>query len=233
MKFSILAVTPAMTDTGEQTTLWDDVWHYIYNTYINPSEFYENISTGTITTVRLIIIGMFIGLALAAYAAVFNKRVLGALVRRILEKECLSPDRAMTLDELGYDTIFMRWAVKHSTSLRRVVKCVEEENYNAELKQKMAEQEENAKNARSLPKFKETAYKINDLTDTFYIHEDMKYMADIKFEKKGTTLGGAIFMTFILLVAMLLLLGFLPTIMQIINDVIGAVGSSSTPDNIL
>lgn len=237
MKYTLLTVTEAITEavdtTVQEPEVFDSFWDYIYKTFIDPMEYYDhlNIGSGTLLSVRMIIIGLFIGIALACFAAVFNKRVLGALVRTIIKKECLSPEKAMTLDELGYDNIIMRWAVKHSTSLRRVVKCVQEEEHDAQIDKKRLEHEENKKKDRSLPKFKETSYKINDLTDTFYIHEDMKYMADTKFEQKGTSLPGAIIMVLVLLIAMFVLLGFLPNILNLINDVAGSL--DNTGNNIL
>ena len=190
MKFSLLAVTPAITDTGEQTTIWNDIWHYIYNTYINPTEFYENIGAGTLTTVRLIIIGMFIGLALAAYAAVFNKRVLGALVRRILEKECLSPDRAMTLDELGYakngKANFAVWTDKEYDELQKMLhECI---SIVSDLNRKTAELAANItadlapshirKNAEYVGAFVYRFYSIDKLVSKLFDMDWIKAVGD-------------------------------------------------------
>ena len=238
MRYTLLTVTESVTEAvteavEQESSLMEDLWQYFYNTYINPSEYYENLNmgTGSMLSVRMIIIGIFIGITLAGFAAVFNKRVLGALVRKLLKNECLSPDKAMTLDELGYDNILMRIAVKRSTSLRRVVKCRQEEEYNAELAEKRREYEQKRENNKNLPRFKETQYKINDLTDTFYIPDEMKYMADIKVDQKGITWIGAVFFIVIMTIALLIVLAVLPHILDLLNDLAGSI--DTTPDNIL
>ena len=208
--------------------LWKELWYYFYETYINPSVYYENLGADsrTMLSVRLMILGLFIGIAIAAFAAVFNKRVLGGVVRRLLKADALSPDSALTLAELGYSGGIIGLAVKKSTSLRRVVKCREEEEYDEKLKEKRKEYAERKKNGDKLPKFKETPYKINTLTDAFYIPEKMKYMADVKFEKKGTTWLGAILTVVVLAVVFVALMVALPSIFELLNSIAGEIGSS-------
>jgi hypothetical protein len=55
----------------------------------------------------------------------------------------------------------------------------------------------------------------------FYIPEDMKYMADVKFEGKGNTWRSAIAFAILMIVLMLVLLGFLPYILSLLNDFVG------------
>lgn len=229
------ALTVAETESELEMPLWKELWQYFYNTYINPTEYYENLGadSGTMLSVRLIILGLFIGLSLAAFAAVFNKRVLGDVVRKLIAAEALSPDKALTLGELGYDTNpLIRLAVKKSTSLRRVVKCREEVAFDGETERKRREHEERRKGGEKLPKFKETAYKIDTLSDAFYIPEDMKYMADVKFEKKGTTWLGACLTVVVMAVVFVAVMVALPHIFELL-DSFAAGFSSSGNDNIL
>ncbi len=222
--FSALNVTTA---EELEMPLWKELWYYFYNTYINPTEYYENLGadSSTMLSVRLMILGLFIGISIAAFAAVFNKRVLGEVVRRLLKAEALSPDRALTLAELGYSGGIVGLAVKKSTSLRRVVKCREETEYDEKLSEKRKEYAERRKNGEKLPKFKEIPYKINTLTDSFYIPEDMKYMADVKFEKKGTTWLGAILTVVVLAILFVALMVALPQIFELLDDVAGSIGA--------
>ena len=222
--FSALNVTTA---EELEMPLWKELWYYFYNTYVNPTEYYENLGADsqTMLSVRLMILGLFIGISIAAFAAVFNKRVLGEVVRRLLKAGALSPDRALTLAELGYSGCIVGLAVKKSTSLRRVVKCREEEEYDEKLDEKRKEYAERRKNGEKLPKFKETPYRINTLTDTFYIPEDMKYMADVKFEKKGTTWLGAILTVVVLAILFVALMVALPQIFELLDDVAGSIGA--------
>ena len=196
------------------------LWLYFYEYYLNPDKS-EEISSGAVSlvSVRMIAIGLFVGFAVAGFAAVFNKRVLGALVRRLISEECFSRDSAKTLDELGFDTVFMRLAVKHSTSLRRVVKCREEEEFYESQQQKQGEYEQQREENKKLPRFKETQYKINDLTDAFYIPEQMKYTADVKFEKKGNSWFSTIVCTLALLLMLVVVLLVLPYVVEVFDSI--------------
>ena len=215
------ALSAAQPQSELNMPLHKELWQYFYDTYINPSEYYENLGIGseTMFSVRLIIIGLVIGLSLAAFSAVFNKRILGDVVRRILGANALSAESALTLDELGYGSnLLVRLAVKKSTSLRRVVKCREEEKYDNELRIKGKEYQERRKNGEKIPRFKEIPYKINTLTDAFFIPEKMKYMADVKFEKKGSTWLGAVIATVIMAIVCIAVIILLPDIFSLLND---------------
>ena len=220
-----MPIPTLLTATAEEEMpLIKELWLYFYDTYFAPSEYYENIKvgTGTMLSIRVIILGLCIGLALAAFASVFNKRVLGGLVRKLLAEEALSPDSAKTLYELGYSkSLVIHWAVKKSTSLRRVVKCREETEFDEQIKLKREEHQKKREQDKSLPRFKETEYKVDSYSDSFYIPEDMKYMADVKFEKKGTTWLGAIVFTLVMAVVFVALTVALPHILGLVDELIG------------
>ena len=66
MKYTLLTVTEAITEavdtTVQEPEVFDSFWDYIYKTFINPMEYYDhlNIGSGTLLSVRMIIIGLFI-----------------------------------------------------------------------------------------------------------------------------------------------------------------------------
>lgn len=222
------------TTADTEKSLLRELWEYFYDTYFNPSEYYENLNvgTGTMLSVRVIILGLCIGICVAAFAAVFNKRVLGDVVRKILGMEALSPESALTLEELGFENKpIIRLAVRKSTSLRRVVKCVEEQEFDKNQAEKLKEYQQERKKNKKAPKFKEQIYKINPYADRFYIPEDMKYTADIKFEKKGNSWAGAIIFSLIMVVVFVAILVALPHIFELLNDLAGSI--DTTPDNII
>ena len=213
----------------EDASFFEKFWQTFREIFIESSDYYEHlgINSSTLLSVRLIILGLFVGMALATFVAVFNKRVLGDVVRRILSKNALSPDTALTLEELGYGSnLLVRFAVKKSTSLRRVVKCREEVAYNSEMEIKEKEYAERKKDGEKRPKFKEVPSKVKSLSDSFYIPEDMKYMADIKFEKKGTTWLGAVIIVIALAAVFLAVMYFLPYILSLVNDFAATFESS-------
>ena len=226
----------ALTTSGDyERPFLERLWEGFRNLFIESDEYYEylTVDVGTLLSVRLIILGLFIGMCFAAFASVYNKKVLGDVVRKILSMEALSPDTALTVEELGYEkSPIIRLALKKSTSLRRVVKSREEELYYKELENKREEYLLKKNNGEKIPKFKETPYKMDVSADHFYIPEDMKYMADIKFEKKGASWLGAVLITVILTVAFFVLMYFLPDILSFIND-LAAVFQSTGNKNVL
>ncbi len=213
------------------------IWQQIWNALLHDETQYEYLSKGAVslTSLRMIILGIFIGLAIASFGAVFNKRVLGDFVRKILQEESLTPETAKTLSELGYArNTCIRYSVRRGVNLRRVVRCREEEEYLREIEQKEKEYEAKRKEDPKLPKFKAEPFRVDPNEHHFFIPDEMKYMADIKFEKKGSTwLGAFVFVFLLILVAVILFLA-LPSILSLLDEWFGAVHSTfSYQDNML
>lgn len=190
--------------------------------------------SGSMTSLPMIIIGIFIGLALASFGAVFNKRVLGDFVRKLLREDVLSAESAKTLAELNYQrNPAIRSGVRKGVTLRRVVRCREEEEYLAAIEAKQIEYEEKRKNDPSLPRFKAEPFRVDPDQHHFYIPEEIKYMADVKFEKKGSTWLGAVVFIVVLAIAFVLLMWAMPYILSVLNDwigwITGAGSSANTP----
>lgn len=209
---------------AQQTPTLEDFWNDFHDKYINPNEVYEHLDlgSGSLLSIRMIIIGLFIGIALSGFAAVFNKRVLGAFVRRLIKEECFSPESAKTLDELGFGTnLFVRYALRSGgVTLRRVVKCREEELYCQELEARRVAHEEARKADASLGKFKEVPYRTDVLADSFYIPEELRISAEFKFEAKGTSWGGIIALMIISIIMLVAVLVALPEVLGLIDDLL-------------
>ncbi|MBE6546101.1 MAG: hypothetical protein E7668_01505 [Ruminococcaceae bacterium] len=227
--FTVLAAEQGLS-------LWQELWQYFYETYFTDETVYEhlNMGGGSLISVRNIIFGLFFGLVVAGFAVVFNKRVPGGFVRLLLKEACLSPETGRTLPELNSaHKLYIRYAVRRSVSLRRVVKCREEEDYLAE---EAAEEEAYAKRREedpSLPKHRRVKpFRIDPDRHHFYIPEEMKYTAEIKFEKKGTTWWGAVCFAVIMLIVFVLVLVALPQILEVLNDFVGSIGADNAADAI-
>lgn len=223
------------TAEGAEPTLWQEIWDYIYTTYFAPdSVYFENISlgSGTMVTVRNVILGLAIGVIIASIAIIVDKRVLGNFVRAIIRGEYLSPENAKTLSELGFDKKYsIRNGVRRSSVLRSVVRCREEEEYNAKLAEQRAEYEKRRESEPDLPPFKEVPYSINTDTDHFYIPEEKKYSAEMRFEKKGTNWLWFAIIVIVCIVAFAVLLAVIPQILGLVDDFAG--GLNNGPKNIL
>lgn len=214
--------------------LWEELWVYFRDTYFTDETVYEhlNMGGGSLISIRNLIVGLFIGLSVAGFGAVFNKQVLGGFVRLLLKEECLSPEQGKTLPELdSADKLLIRYGVKRGVNLRRVVRCREEEEYNAETARLAEEHREKRQTDRSLPRrLKRPAFRVDPDRHHFYIPEEMKYTAEVKFEQKGNTWLGAIVMVLVMAVATVGVLLVLPQILSLVNELVGAITSGGNPD---
>ena len=199
----------ALTTENEKTpSTVEGVLDTLYHAYFGALPEYENLDFGVggIGMIRLIIVGILLGLAVGGFVAVYNKQVLGKFVRTLITYECLSPETGKTLPELNYaDKLMIRHAVRQSVSLRRVVRCREEEEY--------WEKNKKRKNAKD--------FRVKPDDHHFYIPEEIRYMADVKFEGKGNTWRSAVAFAAGMVILAIVLLGLLPYLLLLLNDFIG------------
>lgn len=221
----------------EEPSLIKELYDYFVNKYFTPQYGeYNHIEIGNSTMISLpmILIAFFIGVNLAAIYAIFNKRVLGDFVRVLNYRDANTPETALTLKELGFHkNTAVRSSLKGVT-LRRVVRCVEEENFKASLEEKRAEFERSlsgndgegeSKGKNGIfgsrkPKFRETEFKLDLETAHFYIPEELRYTADIKFEKKGTDWMAYLAVIVITGALVIGMIWIFPDILQLIDNFI-------------
>jgi hypothetical protein len=154
----------------------------------------------------------------------YNRQIVGGAVRRMLEKKVHSREEAITLSELGYKKNFlMRSLFRDSNSLRRVVKCVEEEKFYVEQNELRAEYEKKREAGENLPRFREEIYRVDIENDHFYIPEEQEIAATTKFRKKGSTWVSMIISVILLTVAFFALLLFLPWFLGQLDGAFGNI----------
>jgi hypothetical protein len=113
-------------------SLLEELWDHLINEILTPSyKTYTNIDIGgdSIVTVPMIFFGGLIALLIFVSVGIFNKRVLGRLVRRLIKNNASTPDSAKTLAELELDD---RKAIRlflNRYALSRAVRCREEDEY--------------------------------------------------------------------------------------------------------
>ena len=205
---------------------WEEFWHEIdYGTYSN-----LGLDTGNVRSVGLIVLGVFIGIIIACVAMTYNKQVLGGAVRKMLSDEggCRSAENAKTLAELGLiKNPFIKSAVQRSASLRRVVRCVgEEEFYRAQAERKAEYEKKRAESDERLPKFRELEYCVDANSDHFYIPEELCDMAEHKFEGKGFSWRATIIGIILLCIAFFIVLLVLPKVLEFIDEFLGTFKKS-------
>ena len=225
----------SLLTTTQDPSLWRELWDHFYETYFAPENVYYpnlNMNADSVAMIRNIVIGLMIGVIIASFAVIIDKRVLGAFVRKLLSEECLSPESAKRLCDLGFDKKYViKNGVRRGTNLRAVVKCREEEEYNEQMARQKALYEERRREDSSLPPFVDVPYRVDADADHFYIPEEKKYAADLRFEKKGTTwliFAMIILVSFILLVAFIFLL---PEMLEFLDSLVGSFNNSTMGGN--
>ena len=202
---------------------FEEFWSDLYNMS------YSNLGfdTGTIRSAGLIVFGIFIGIIIACIAMTYNKQVLGGFVRKVLSEECRSSEAAKTLSELCYvKNPFLRSAVQRNVSLRRVLHCVEEEEFYREQNEERAEYEKKRAEEPSLPKYRDREYIVDPSRDHFYIPEEKCDMAERKFYAKGSSWIATIVWIIVIIVAFFVLLNFLPDILSTVDDFVGSFNNN-------
>lgn len=208
-------------------SVFTELWEYITRTYLSPEMPYlVNISfgTGTLVTLKTILWGITIGVMVAAFLSVYNKRYIGGFVRAMISDGCIGAENAKTLDELGYlKHVAVRNAIKSGGTLCTWIRCVEEDEFLAEIEAKRAEFDEAHKDDKRPPKFKEIEFKRSCSTMRFYIPEEKVDDIERKFDPKGANLLSIILVCVIAILACALLSFALPELIKMMDNFVTVV----------
>ncbi len=121
-----------------------------------------SLGTNTITTLNIIVWSLFIGFLAAILITLFNKLLIGSAVRRLIAKKAYTSDRAISAEKLGCRNIFIRFAFRKNSTLRKLL-CTDN-----------AEESVTAANMDSIK---------------FYIPEESVRKAETIYGKKDITVG--------------------------------------------
>ena len=205
-----------------------ELWDYFVDKYFSPQmpdlkNF--DLGTGSLVSMQIIIIGISLGIIIASFSTIFNKRYVGDFIRKLIYEDCLDTQRAKTLYELGYrKSPVIRGMIKSGGTLSRWVRCVEEDKFLTKVNKMREEFEEQHKNEAKPPRFKEPDFKRNVDTMHFYLPEEKKYAAEVKFDKIGANFGAAIIVTIMSIVLCAFLCYILPDMLQFVDNFIGVMG---------
>lgn len=152
---------------------------------------------GARATARNLIIALCVGIILAAFYAFYQKQVPGAVVRAILRAKAFDPESAKTAEELGLQkNPFLRRELRKNMTLKRIIKVV----------QPPKSESGEAENTTEEPRY--------------YIPEEMKYRAEVRYENKGNGLFGLIFTIIVTLGLGILLIKTLPAILGLFDYIL-------------
>ena len=215
---------------AEEKSLIGELWQYFTDKYFNPDEVYlENFKGGSnrILSLRMIIIGITIGFCVAAILTLVDKKHIGGLVRKMLNEECISKENAKTLYELGYSkNPGVRGSLKRGSVLKRWVRCVEEDEHNEAIAKKREEFYAAHENDEKTPKFREVEFKRDPDKHHFYIDEEKKYSAAVKFDSKGTNVVSAILVILISIIICAFLCFVVPDMITLFDNFVSGFNNN-------
>lgn len=151
---------------------------------------------------NLIIWCIYIGFMIASVIYYYQKKVIGGFVRRVLELGANSPDTALTLTELGY---------QNHPAIRRELMG------RGPLRKTVWEVEDNYREGENgvLYCAREKALDLN--LGKFYISEEKRIEAELRYDNKGTDLFALIIAAVIFFVIAVLACIWLPTLLSLIR----------------
>lgn len=183
---------------------FDDILSAIKD-FFNPTlEGYTNFSFSASQQkmLPLIIFALFFGVFLASFYTLYVRSLLGGIVRKLIHQEIFDPARAKTADELGYGkNLFILHALKSPYSLRRVLRSTELDAHLAE--------EKSAVDFRPDPK-----------NEHFYLPEDDKYKAEMRFGKSATAPHTILFVLLGIILCEVVVFAFLPELVSFFDNVV-------------
>lgn len=167
-----------------------------------PAKEYEHftITYATAKTLTALVVAICAGVILAALYNFYIRRVPGGVVRLLLSRDALSPETALSAEELGLlDKPFALWELLRGVSLRHTVCAVTESATTAEEGEAPSDTDGQAKQiapggeektaapdtdgaAEKAAPAEEPAF---DAQTRFYIPEEKKYRAETRFAEEG------------------------------------------------
>ena len=211
------------TNAGKQGLL-EELWEYFVDKYFTlDMPYLENLSIGSsaLNTIRLLIVGITVGIIIASISTVYSKRYIGDFVRKLLYEECFDANSAKTLYDLGYlKSPGIIGVIKSGGSLSRWVRCVEEDEFMTEIGKKREEFAESHKNDTKPPKFKEPEFKRDSNTMHFYNPEDKKYAAEVKFDSKGANFISLLLVIIVSVAICAFVFYMLPDVIKMVDNFI-------------
>lgn len=125
----------------------------------------------SMTNIEILVWALFIGFVIASFMIFYHKRIIGAFVRALLEKQASSPESALSIYDLGFEkNALVKNALRSDTTLRRLV---------WELDDNMQKREDGVI-------FSARSSRLDVNNAKFYIPEENRIRAELRYSAKGT-----------------------------------------------
>ena len=209
--------------------------NYIIDKYFSVHfHVYEHITIGPSSNeaARAIIFGIAIGIVIATVMVARTRTNLGGFLRKMIAEDCLSAERAKTLMELGeFRNSSVRRELSRGVTLRKYVKCCEEEAFLAEKASQSTDSEASEEKKKEKRPFLNRVlsfftgknsedFNVDFTKAHFYIPEELKYRVEVRFEKKGSGWLPVVLAAIGALIFTMLTCRFLPDILQMMDNII-------------
>lgn len=210
-----------------EPSLIEELWTYLEGKYfsVDTGRYeYINIGTGSLITLQRVVLGIFVGIIVAAGFACYDKNRLGAFVRKLVKEQCLWPDKAQTLSELGFlRNGGVKASLRSPNKLGKIVHCVEKEAYDQQVEEARAAYvaEHGSEEGFFMPQ-----YRLDFENDHFYIPDDEHYRAEVRFEEKGSGWRAFVLVVIVAILGAALVCFLLPDMLQLVDNMIGILSEN-------
>lgn len=216
----------------------DSVFHELLS-YLSERYFsvhfhiYEHIPLGPSAngSAQMIIVAVMIGLILSSIVMAITKARYGRFVKKLLKQDCLSPEKSKTLSELEeFRNSSVRRAFFIGHALTKCVYCVRAGEVSAEDPAETAEalqasEDGEEKGAAEMSEVRAadrvaSRERLDYTVARFYIPEDLKYCAEIRYESRGSGWLPVALTVVLSIVGAALVCWLLPDFIQLLDNLI-------------
>jgi ABC-type amino acid transport system permease subunit len=163
-------------------------------------------------TLEIIVWSMFLGIIIGAIVTLYNKSILGAFVRKLLETGSTTPENAKTLEETGFaNNIFVKFSLQIRSTYRKIIRAAAIDNRIPDLASSGVAQAGVKKRRK-----RSDSYKLSELK--FYIPEEMIMRADSFYSNKGTSILIVIMTAALFLTVAILSILIIPNLVQMLKN---------------
>lgn len=178
---------------------------------------YDHISGsgGSITPV-IMIWAIYVGVVLASAAAIYNKKFVGGIIRRIIKNGAVGEENAKTADELGIKGKLERRVLLKNVTVGKILMLKNKESFPVKRYTGFI---------GGLKKFfsldDREKREVDLKTAEYYIPESIRAKAEIRFDDKGIRPAVLIILFILLTAAFYLATLALPELLQFLDNAIG------------
>ena len=152
---------------------------------------------------EVLVWALFIGCVLGAFMIFYQKRVIGAFVRKLLSAGADSPDNAKMISEIGFaKNPFVRSELRRSGTLRRIV----------------WEVDDNMQTSAEGVTFSAREKPLDPESARFFIPEENRIRAELRYSEKGTDVYTIVLMVILFLAIAYAALFVVPYIQNLLSE---------------